>query len=142
MDMLVAKTVINRMVKPGKAADPTKNLKRVPPETEEVQPGELFEPRDAAERAELINLGAAAPAPKGMDKDGARTAAGKAATKAAAKTKAAKADDAAAKDSAASKKAAEGGSGDTTVTPASKGVTATTGTTKHGGDGDGDDALV
>jgi hypothetical protein len=136
MDMLIAKTVIHRTLKPGKAGDPTKNLKRVPPETEEIPSGSLFEPRDAAERAELINLGAAAPAPKGMTQDSARTASGKATVKAAAKGT--RGPGRPRKEQAET----EGDGGTTSVKPAGKGVTATTGTTKHGGDDGGDSGLV
>lgn len=130
MTMLIAKTVIHRMTKPGKPGDKLKGLKATPPETEEIQPGEVFDATDD-ERAEFIGNGAAVEAPKDVDKDSMRTARGRAAVAAAVKKpgpkpKAAKAEAA----------AAASDSGKSTPQPTGKkGETTTTGTTKSGGDG-------
>lgn len=113
MTMLIAKTVIHRTVKPGKPGDKTKGIKATPPEQDVIQPGEIFEAKDAEERAELIGLGAAEDAPKGATKD---------------TQKRAKASAAAPKAAAAKKAAAAGDSG-------KAGETTTTGKTTEGGDG-------
>ena len=124
MTMLIAKTVIHRTTKPGKAGDKTKGVKAIPPEQEVIQPGEVFEATSADERAELIGLGAAVDAPKDVNADTVKTAKGKAAAKAAVKS------------SEKKEAAAESDSGKSASKPSGKsGETTTTGKTVEGGDG-------
>ena len=125
MSLLIAKTVIHRTTKPGKAGDKTKGVKAIPPEQEVIQPGEVFEATSADERTELIGLGAAVDAPKDVNADTVKTAKGKAAAKAAVESSEKKEAAAAESDSGKSASKPSGKSGETT----------TTGKTVEGGDG-------